>query len=316
MTDAPPLPPLPRRNPAGHKGTFGTVAVVGGRAHDGVQMVGGPALAAIAALRAGAGLARLALPAPILTLGLVIAPSATGVELPVDREQAIIPHEAALVIDRLTAECQCLAIGPGLGLGEGPRAASLRAVVQQDVPVVIDADALNNLAETPELQRDFHAHAILTPHPGEFRRLGAAIGLNDDPADEKSRRTGAERMAQRLGCVVVLKGAGTVVSDGHQTWVNDTGGPALATAGTGDVLTGVIAGLVAQFHRQPIPMGERTVTSEKLGGLSLFDCARLAVKAHGLAAERWQAESGASAGLLATDLADQIPPALESLRAR
>lgn len=165
-----PLPPLPRRDPSGHKGTFGTVAVVGGCAQPGVRMIGAPALSALAALRAGAGLARLVMPTPVLEAGLTITPSATGRPLPTDLTGAVVAHEAAAVIDELARTCDCIAIGPGLGLGEGARAAALRAVQQEEVPVVVDADAINNLAEVPELVRDLRAAAVLTPHPGEFRR--------------------------------------------------------------------------------------------------------------------------------------------------
>ncbi|MEC9374475.1 MAG: NAD(P)H-hydrate dehydratase [Planctomycetota bacterium] len=317
MAPSPPehdLPLLPPRDPAGHKGTFGTVAVIGGCALPDTRMIGGPCLSALAALRAGAGLARLALPEPILDAALTIAPSATGVPLPVDHEQSLVPHSAAVVFDELVAESSCIAIGPGLGLGEGPRAISLRAVVQEEIPVVVDADALNNHADIPELQRDFHAHAILTPHPGEFRRLAAPLGVTADPTADEQRPLAAEQLAQRLGCIIVLKGRRTVVSDGHQTWTNDTGSAALATAGTGDVLTGVIASLVAQHHRAPLIAGERTVTSERRGGLSLFDCARIAVRAHGAAAELWTESARADAGLLAQDLIEHLPRALQRHR--
>lgn len=309
-----PLPPLPGRDPAGHKGTFGTVGVVGGCATAETRMIGGPALTARAAFRAGAGLVKLAMPAPILDAALVITPSATGVALPVNAQGEIISHEAARAIDTLLREGDCLAIGPGLGRGEGPRAAAFRAINQEDCPSVVDADALNALAELPEFHRDFRAMAVLTPHPGEFRRLARALGLGEDISTDDARAAGAESLARALGCVVVLKGARTVVTDGQRTWVNTTGNAALATAGAGDVLTGAIAGLVAQFHKRPIPAGARTVSSEDRGGLSLFDCARLAVAAHGIAGEEWAAVEGADFGLLAAELADRLPGALTRLR--
>jgi len=314
MTGEQSLPRLPQRDPAGHKGTFGTVAVIGGCAHGEARMIGGPAMSALAALRSGAGLARLALPEPVLDAGLTIAASATGVPLPVDRDGVVVAHEAAERIDRMLGDCRCLAVGPGLGTGVAPAAISLRCVNQQDVPVVVDADALNNLAATPEFHRDFHASAILTPHPGEFARLADVLNIDADPTRDDERSDAASLLAQRLGCVVVLKGAGTVVSDGQRTWVDPTRDAALATAGTGDVLTGVIAGLVAQFVKRSMGAGERTITSEQRGGLGLFDAARLGVRAQALAAERWRKRSGASAGLLATDLLDELPAALESLR--
>lgn len=317
MSDTPetiPLPPLPLRDKRGHKGTFGTVAIVGGCAHADTRMIGGPALSALGAFRAGAGLVKLAVPEPIMNAAITIAPSATGAPVPVDADGMIIAHEAARVIDSLVGSSECLAIGPGLGSGEGPRAAAFRAINQEQTPVIVDADALNALAELPEMHRDFRAMAILTPHPGEFRRLARSMGLSEVITNDDSRARGAEALARTLACVVVLKGAGTVVSDGQRTWINTTGNPALATAGTGDVLTGLIAALVAQFHKRPLPAGSRTVTSEARGGLSLFDCARLGVAAHGIAADDWVTDRGADFGMLASELADRLPRALARLR--
>src|SRR5262249_28502981 len=149
----------------------------------------------------------------------------------------------------------------------------LRAVQQQECPVVVDADALNALAEIPELFRDFHARAILTPHPGEFRRLAAVFKITHDPTRDDSRPAAAESLAQKLGCILVLKGAGTIVSDGHRTWRCPAGHPCLATAGTGDVLSGIVAGLTAQFA----PRAGHPASSS--GSLDLFDTARVAVLA-------------------------------------
>lgn len=296
------LPKLPARPAGGHKGTFGTVAVMGGSCAGDARMIGAPALAALGALRAGAGLARLVMPGPILAAGIGVCPSATGVALHVDEDGALIPHLAAEVIDDVILDSTSLVIGPGLGVGEGPSASSLRAVQQEDIPVVVDADALNNLAAIPQLQRDFRAAAVLTPHPGEFRRIGAALNVTHDPVSEATRPVAAEALAQRLGCIVVLKGMGTVVSDGHQTWVCTRGHPCLGTAGTGDVLSGVIAGIIAQHAAGP-----RRV-------MSLYDAARLGVQAHAVAGERWAKSRGASGGLIATELAEEIPAVLESLR--
>ncbi len=305
--DPSPPPKLPARDPRGHKGTFGTVAVVGGCAHAERHMVGAAALAAIAALRAGAGLVRLVMPAPVLDAGLTICPSATGVPIPTDAQGRIIAHEAAAVIDREARTCDCLVVGPGLGSGEGVRGASLRAVQQEEVPVVVDADAINALADIPELTRDLHAAAVLTPHPGEYRRLAATLGIGLDPVEAASRPAAAESLAQRLGCIVVLKGAGSIVSSGQRTWVNTSGGAVLATAGTGDVLSGLLGGLIAQFVSPPGP---------RLPGrpLDLYDAARAGVLAHGMAGDRWAVEHQAGAGLLAMELAAEIPGALERLR--
>lgn len=301
-------PALPKRDPAGHKGTFGTVVVFGGCAAPGLRMIGAPALAALGALRAGAGLARLALPAPVLDAALVIAPSATGLPLPVDAQGHLLVHEAIARLDEQASLASCLIAGPGLGPGEAARALSLRAIQQQDCPVVADADALNALAEIPELFRDFHARAVLTPHPGEFRRLARVFRITHDPADEHARPAAAAELAQRLGCVVVLKGKGTIVSDGHRHWICRAGHDCLATGGTGDVLAGVIAGIIAQFAAGP------ALPVTRPGALDLFDAARAGVHAHALASERWAAARRADAGLLAAELADELPPLIAAMR--
>src|SRR5258706_10548954 len=115
-----PLPSLPPRPATGHKGTFGTVAVVGGSSAGDSRMIGAPALAAVAALRAGCGLVRLAMPGPILAAGIVLAPSATGTRIPTGRDGGIIAHEASAVIDQMVTRATCLVIGPGMGEGDGP----------------------------------------------------------------------------------------------------------------------------------------------------------------------------------------------------
>lgn len=303
------LPALPARDAGGHKGTFGTVSVFGGCAGPAARMIGAPALTALGALRSGAGLVRLAVPSPVLDAAIGIAPSATGVPLPTHESGALAVQPAVEELDRQLEACRCLVVGPGLGPGEATRALALRAVQQQDVPVVVDADGLNALAEIPELFRDFHARAVLTPHPGEFRRLAASFRITHDPTSEQARPLAAEALAQRLGCIVVLKGAGTVVSDGHRTWRCPSGHACLATGGTGDVLSGVIAGLVAQFvPTMPVPRVPP-------GRLDLYDAARLGVFAHGVAAEQWARRHHADAGLLAAELADAIPAVMTGLRA-
>ncbi len=296
-----PLPSLPPRPLDGHKGTFGTVCVVGGQANTPHVMIGGPAFTPTAALRAGAGLAVLAVPAPLVPAALTIAPSATGLALPTDADGNLVPSLVAALLDTHLPKYDCLAVGPGLGDGSAQQQIVMRLVGGEQPAMVIDADALNALAGVAQFQHDFRVPAVLTPHPGEYVRLARALGIEDDPVNPAARPGAAESLAQRLGCVVVLKGAGTVVSDGLNTWTNTTGNPALATAGTGDVLTGVIAGLVAQY------------ASGRGGPLSLYDCARLGVYAHGLAADQWR-DDHADASLLAEDLLRYLPDAIATLR--
>jgi len=281
-------------------------------------MIGAPALAARAAIRAGAGLARLVMPAPIIEQGLALCPFATGVALPVYDEGGIVPHLAAEEFDRQIAGCRALVVGPGMGVAEGVTALSLRAVQQDHTPVVVDADALNALAGIPELSRDFRAAAVLTPHPGEFARLAASFRITRDPVAPVDRPRAAEDLAQRIGCIVVLKGANTVVSDGYRTWVASSGHACLATGGSGDVLAGVIAGIIAQHVRlessQVVALRASRAPGVTAPGFGLFEAAQIGVEAHARAGERWARSTGRDAGLLPEELADMIPDALVSLR--
>lgn len=341
-----PPPKLPPRDPRGHKGTFGTVLVCGGCAAN-PRMIGAPALAAVAALRGGCGLAKIIAPEPIINHVLALCPSATGWGVAVDEGGRIVAHEASRAFDALAPHAHAIVVGPGLGEGPGVSRLALRAIQHEGCPVIIDADAINALATIPELHRDWKCAGVITPHPGEFRRLAAALNIEADAVSEATRPSAAEELAQKLGCIVVLKGAGTVVSDGHRTWVNDTGGPELATAGTGDVLAGLIAGLVAQHgerqseagaaeaqhqswmdaarslamaklrekgfvvpssgHAAAAPQAQQSRQSRAGEAMSLFDLARIAVRIHGLAGERWRETHKASGGMLAMDLAAIVP---------
>ena len=303
------LPPLPARPADSHKGTFGTVLVVGG-CDDGVHtMIGAPALAAVAALRAGCGLAKLAVPAPIIAQAITIAPSATGIPLPVDEGLKLRASDAAALLAPEVERATCLTVGPGWGVGFDRQQLLIWLLAQDEVPVVLDADGLNNLASIRDFTADLRAPLIITPHPGEFARLAKALNLGDAADDEAQRTAAAMNMAQRLGCVVVLKGSTTIVTDGHQSWGASSPNAALATAGTGDVLTGTIASAVAQWWKPHLGR----VTPNQMGGLDLFDAARWGVALHSLAGQRWSDHHG-SAGLLAHELADQLPEVLRSLR--
>lgn len=288
MTIEPPSR-LPGRDRRGHKGTFGTVCIVGGCSAElgGPVMIGGPALAALASLRTGAGLARLAMPVDLLAAALTIAPSATGVP---------ITHLASV-------EADAFVIGPGLGRARGI-ASQIRGPLAGEAPVVLDADALNLIADDPgSLEVD--APAILTPHIGEFRRLAGALGVaSPDPAEDPA---GAARaLAGSTGRVVVLKSSVTAVADGERAWIHDDPNPVLATAGTGDVLAGILGGLIAQFgdHRA----GEVAETR------SLFELACLGVCIHARAARAWSDRAQADAGMLAGELLDHVPGAVNALR--
>ena len=285
--ERPPL--LPARPLDGHKGTFGTVIIIGGCP----TMPGAPALCARAALRGGAGLARIAADREVLGLSLVIEPHATGIELP-------DPPETGWLDSADPAGRAVLAVGPGMGKSARARA-TLETVLPDARPMVLDADGLNLLSDLcPDRiaaeSNPNRGERILTPHPGEFARLVRALGLKPPEATPKARSEAAVSLARRLGAVIVLKGANTVIADGNDHWINPTGGPVLGVGGSGDVLTGLIAALIA-------------------GGLTARDAARLGPWMHGAAAGLWRIEHG-DAGLRASELADLLPRIADGLPRR
>ena len=302
------LPPLPHRPQDGHKGTFGTVAIIGGCAgmHKDDEfeptMLGAPALSAMGAIRSGCGLVKVAAPSSIIEHILTLAPFATGYGLETDHARSINASHAAPVIDELTRTCSVVVAGMGMGSAHCVAQIVVRLLNQEMTPVVIDADGLNALATLPEFDREIRANAVLTPHPGEARRLLQALSIDADPTGDENERTDAcARLAQRLGCVVVLKGRGTIVSDGHRVWVCDRGSPALAAGGTGDVLAGIIGSIIAQ--------------TRDAEGFDLLLAAALGVQAHAIAGERWVDIHGGDGGLIASELTELLPAVITSLRA-
>ncbi|MEZ6242300.1 MAG: NAD(P)H-hydrate dehydratase [Phycisphaerales bacterium] len=314
--DDTPLPRLPRRPDDAHKGVFGTVLVVGGSAAPGgLRMIGAPALAARGAIRAGVGLARIMAPAPVLDAALATLPEATGVPIECDDAGRIRPHAAAQTLDAQLGQTSCLIVGPGMGSGDEVESLVLRCVGQAEAPVVLDADGLNALANVGEAPRAIRASCVLTPHPGEYRRLADSLSIRLDPTDESQRVEAAAELARRLGVVVVLKGRHSVVSDGARAWTCTRGRPVLSTGGTGDVLSGVIGALIAQFvAKGPAAIGSVTMPRPKGKPLDLYDAARVGVEAHAIAGEVWTDREHASAGMLARELGDEIPGVIETMR--
>ena len=280
LTPVSAIPDPPARPKDAHKGTFGTVIVVGGSA----TMIGAPALCARAALRSGVGLVKIATSPDVLAHALSIEPGATGVLLTGGADHW------RQAIDRADPDGKAvLAVGPGMGLAEGGGQKVL-SLLRGDRPIVLDADGLNLLARTGRPRPRGEAPLVLTPHPGEFARLAEPFGITESPTDTDTRPRAAAKLADIHHAVVLLKGRHTVVTDGKQLFINQTGNPALATAGSGDVITGLIASLIAQ-HMPP------------------FDAARLAAHLHGRAADQW-AQHHAPLGLRAQDLADLLPDAI------
>jgi ADP-dependent NAD(P)H-hydrate dehydratase / NAD(P)H-hydrate epimerase len=259
---------LPKRRADAHKGHFGTVVVVGGSQ----ETPGAAMLAAQAALRSGAGLVRLA--ADQQTLGLLRA--VTPDVMLLARAEGEEPGAWAA---RLLEVATALVVGPGWST-TASRYADLAALFERAmVPVCLDADALNILAEHPDLWSKLRAPTIITPHPKEMSRL-TRRGVTDVQRD---RLAAALELAAARNCIVVLKGAGTVIADpGGEAAIAAVGNPGMATGGTGDVLAGLIGGLLAQ-------------------GLDPRSAARLGVLAHGAAGDV-AAETHGQAGLSASDV--------------
>lgn len=313
------LPKLPPRTPAGHKGTFGTVSIFGGCAVHPHRMIGAPALTALAALRTGAGLAKLVLPASLCDTAIALCPSATARPVLQLESGDTDRSDLAAAMDAARFDAHVLAVGPGLGTAEGAQHAVLLALQQAECHLVLDADGINCMGLLPDLQDSITASAILTPHPGEFERLAAVLQMERAINTDEARQSAAEEMARRLGCIIVLKGAGTVVTDGHRCYINASGSSVLATAGTGDVLTGIIAGLVAQFvpePSEPRPWPMPPKPADPTRPWSLFDAACFGVWLHGTAADVWCAARGATAGMLAEELADAVPAVIGTNVAR
>jgi NAD(P)H-hydrate epimerase len=278
ITDIPKLPPRPVD---AHKGTFGKVLIIGG--HPG--MSGAPAIAGQAALRSGAGLVRVATPKTILPIVAGIEPCYTTIPLPEDNN-GIISSKTIATILAAAAQNDVVAFGPGIGIGRGVRDVLTNLIAQPDLKLIIDADGLNNLAKITNWPDTAKASITLTPHPGEMKRLWQGLIRQPLPEDRTAQAT---TLAQKTNTTIVLKGASTVVTDARKLYINTTGNPGMATAGSGDVLTGIIAALAAQK-------------------MNNFDAAVSAVYTHGLAGDI-AAESKGQISLIATDIIEALPQA-------
>jgi ADP-dependent NAD(P)H-hydrate dehydratase len=275
------IPRLEPRPLDGHKGTFGKVCIIAGS----VGMSGAAALAGRAALRSGAGLVRVATAASAVPIVAAIEPCYTTIPLPDDAAGRVSGKALREILDAV-AENDAVAFGPGMGTSNGLRQIIEALLRQEGLKLVIDGDGLNNLSTLQGWPDKVRAHIILTPHPGEMKRLWPGLLREEMPKD---RQETAARMAQTSGTVVALKGAGTVVTDGQRLYVNTTGNPGMATAGSGDTLTGIITALLGQ-------------------NLPTLDAAVLGVYIHGLAGDI-AAERLGQVSLIATDIIDALPEA-------
>ncbi|MDA1087875.1 MAG: NAD(P)H-hydrate dehydratase [Verrucomicrobia bacterium] len=281
-------PLFQRRGAHSHKGTFGHLLIVAGSA----SLSGAAAMAARAAARAGAGLVTLAVPESIFS---VVAPAVP---------EAMVHGLAETADGRLAADAldgwghaldgfTAVLAGPGMTASDSTFASVELLLERTSVPMVLDADALNVLPGRAEMLRAHGERLILTPHPGEMARLLEC----DTDEIQGDRMASALRAAEVTGATVVLKGAGSiVVAPGRTPWVNVTGNPGMATGGMGDVLAGVLGGLLAQ-------------------GQKPFDAARAAVYVHGHAGDSaaWRTSQ---TGLIASDVIEELAYAFRAVTPR
>lgn len=276
--DAPSL--LPRRARASSKHDYGRLLIVGGS----VGYSGAPTLASRAAVRGGAGLVHLAVPRDIYLVAAMKNDEA--MTMPVDcDENGVISAGAIPALMDILPRCDVLAMGPGLGRSRGVAELVRTLALECEAQIVLDADALWALSQfEPDFLSRLSKPAVLTPHEGEFvRHLGGELA--------PSREAAAERYAREHGCIMVLKGANTVVAfpDG-KTYVNHSGNPGLARGGSGDALTGIMGALLCQFP------ADKAVP--------------LAVYLHGLAGDIAAGEKG-EYGMTITDVIDALPQAMK-----
>ena len=264
---------LPPRRADGHKGDFGRVYVVAGA----VGYTGAPVYAAEAAARTGSGLVFVGVPEAVYPIVAARCATAMAQPLPEDREE---------LLARLS-RCDAVVLGPGLGRSPQAEALTLFLLERLEAPVVLDADGINAAAAHIHVLRDRRFPTVVTPHEGEFLRLGGQLSLGREPA--------AQAMSRALGCVVVLKGPGTITAapDGR-TRRNTTGNCGMAKGGSGDILSGMIAALVGQ-------------------GAAPYDAAACAVWLHGRAGDLCSRELTEYA-MTPPDLLARLPAVFRELR--
>lgn len=264
---------LPDRNPWGHKGNFGKLLLLcGSRGYTGAAF-----FAAMGALRSGAGLVFLGVPASIYGIEAVKLNEPVIFPLP-DAGGRLSADAVPEILTRLP-QMDAVLVGPGLGQSEGTLAVVRVVLEKAECPVVVDADGINVLSAHRDLLRGRKLPTILTPHDGEFARLGGVIG--------EDRMSAAAALAEELGCVVLLKGHETCITDGTDGYINPTGNPGMAVGGSGDVLAGVITALLG-------------------AGLPPLEAAACGAWLHGAAGDRCAAELG-QYGMLPTDMLSALP---------
>lgn len=273
------------RKPDSHKGDYGKVLVIAGS----VGMSGAATLTSLSALRAGSGMVSLAIPKSLNTILEIKLTEVITYPLAETKEGSIAAN-AYQEIKKLIARNDIIVIGPGLSLNKSTQQLIRQLVTGFDKPIIIDADGLNAFVGfKKELKKAKTKSIIITPHEAEFSRL-FEIPLKDVHLQREGL---TKKISSEYNITTVLKGYRTVVASSLKTYINESGNPGMATAGSGDVLTGLIAGLRAQ-------------------GLDDFEAASLAVWLHGRAGDL-AAEKYTQLSLIATDILEQIPEAMKEL---
>ncbi|TWU57324.1 NAD(P)H-hydrate dehydratase [Rubripirellula reticaptiva] len=280
---------IPERTQDAHKGTFGRVLLIGGSR----GMSGSISLSSVATLKTGSGLVTAAVPNRCLETVAAFHPCLMTIPLP-DDDKGTFSVEASTSVATRLAKVDAVGAGPGMTTGAGSVRIVERLIAASGLPRVLDADAINVLAElawASSATADHTGPLVLTPHPGELQRL---VGV---PAKHRTDQiNAAEKLSDQTGAVIVVKGGPTVVVGLGQRYTNSTGNPGMATAGSGDVLTGVVTSLLGQ-------------------GLSPWDAARLAVWIHGRAGDLAAKLTG-QAGLTALEILQCLPQAVVDAQAR
>lgn len=268
---------LPERKSDSHKGDFGKILLLCGSK----GYTGAAALSAMGALRCGAGLVYLGVPECIYAIEAVKLTEPIVIPLP-DCNGCLDGKAIEEILKRLP-NMDAVLIGPGLGKTEGTEAA-VRAVAENfSGPLVLDADGINVIAKHIDVLQGRTGPTILTPHPGEFRRMGGCV--------DGDRILAAQEMAKQLHGIIVLKGSGTVITDGEVCYVNKTGNPGMAVGGSGDVLAGMITALLGQ-------------------GIAPLEAAACGAWLHGAAGDLCANEIG-QYGMLPTDMLNVLPRLLK-----
>ena len=267
---------LPDRAADAHKGDFGKILLLcGSKGYTGAAY-----LAAMGALRSGAGLVFLGVPESIYAIEAIKLNEAIVFSLP-EEDEKLSADAVPAILERLP-KMDAVLIGPGLGQSNGVLQVVKAILEQTDCPVVLDADGINLIAAHKDIVRGRTAPTILTPHAGEFGRLGG---------NPEERTVAAEAMAKDLGCILLLKGHHTVITDGGTTYINTTGNPGMAVGGSGDMLAGIITALLGQ-------------------GIAPLEAAACGAWLHGAAGDICAAEIG-QYGMLPTDMLNVLPRLLK-----